>query len=100
METCAYDESRPWFYGMTLLGDPTLKLSRFLPDQTGELNQDGVINLGDLVFLISYLYRGGVAPDPLRLGDVTADCLVNLADVVFLITYLYKSGPPPGIGCA
>jgi hypothetical protein len=101
IETCAGEESRPWFYGMTLLGDPTLKLSRFMTtDQTGDVNQDGVINLGDLVFMINYIYKGGVAPDPLRLGDPTEDCLVNLADVVFLITYLYKNGPAPGIGCA
>jgi hypothetical protein len=95
IETCAGDDSRPWFYGMTLSGDPTLKA-----DHTGDANSDGAIDLGDLVFLTNYLFRGGDAPDPLRLGDPSADCAVNLGDVVFLLNYLYRDGPAPGIGCA
>ncbi|MCK4404177.1 MAG: hypothetical protein KAW02_03720 [candidate division Zixibacteria bacterium] len=100
IETCAGDVSRPWFYGMTLLGDPTLRLSRFMSDHTGDVTGDGEIDLADVVFLINYLYRGGTAPDPLRLGDPTADCAVDIADVIFLINYLYKGGLAPGIGCA
>lgn len=61
----------------------------------GDANGDGAINLGDVVYLISYLYRGGPAPYPLAAGDATCNGLVNLGDVVFLINYLFKSGPPP-----
>ena len=100
MESCYAPYSRVWFYGMTLLGDPTLKLSRFLVNPTGDANGDGVIDLADLVFLVNYLYKGGTAPDPLRWGDPNADCVINLGDVVFLLNYLYKGGDPPGIGCA
>jgi hypothetical protein len=100
METCAGEDSRPWFYGMTLLGDPTLKLSRFMSDHTGDANWDGAVDPADVVFLINYLFKDGTAPDPLRLGDVTADCVVDAADVIYLINYLFKSGPAPGIGCA
>jgi len=100
IETCAGEESRPWFYGMTILGDPTLRLSRFLLDHTGDVNEDEVIDLTDVLFLVNYLYKEGPAPDPLRLGDVTADCVVDLSDVLFLINYLYKNGSAPGIGCA
>jgi hypothetical protein len=99
IETCAGVESRPWFYGMTLSGDPTLRLSRFMADNTGDVNSDGAIDLGDVVFLINYLFKGGVAPDALRLGDPTADCVVDLGDVIFLLNYLYRGGPSPGIGC-
>jgi hypothetical protein len=100
IETCAGGESRPWFYGMTLMGDPTLKLSRFMPDHTGDANSDGAIDLGDVVFVINYLFKGGAAPDPLTLGDPTADCVVDLGDIIFLLNYLYRDGPAPGIGCA
>ncbi len=100
IETCAGEESRPWFYGMTILGDPTLKLSRFMIDHTGDVNMDEVIDLTDVLFLINYLFKGGTAPDPLRLGDPSADCAVDVTDVLFLINYLYKGGPAPGIGCA
>jgi hypothetical protein len=100
IETCAGEESRPWFYGMTLLGDPTLKVSRFMPDRTGDVNWDGAIDLSDVVFLINYLFKGGDSPEALRLGDTSADCVVDLADVILLLNYLYKGGVEPGAGCA
>ncbi len=100
IETCAGEESRAWFYGMTLLGDPTLTLSRFMADHTGDANQDGIIDINDVLFLINYLYKGGPVPDPLRLGDPTANCVVDVSDVLYLINYLFKSGLKPGIGCA
>jgi hypothetical protein len=61
----------------------------------GDANKDGVINLGDVVHLISYLYKSGSAPDPLEAGDATCNGIVDLGDIVYLITYLYKGGPPP-----
>jgi hypothetical protein len=100
IETCADEDSRAWFYGMTLLGDPTLKVSRFMADHTGDVNRDGNIDVNDVVYLINYLYKNGPVPDPLRLGDPTGDCAVNISDVLFLLNYLFKSGPPPGSGCA
>jgi serine protease AprX len=62
---------------------------------TGDVTGDGIINLADLVYLISYLYRGGRAPSPLFLGDVNCDDAVNLSDVIYLINYLYQSGTAP-----
>jgi hypothetical protein len=99
IETCAGEESRAWFYGMTLLGDPTLTLSRFRADRTGDVTQDGIIDINDVMFLINYLYKSGPTPNPLRLGDPTANCVVDVSDALFLINYLFKSGPKPGIGC-
>jgi hypothetical protein len=66
----------------------------------GDCNADGVVNVADIVLLINYLYRIGVAPDPLAAGDPNADCVVDLADIVYLINYLYKGGPAPQAGCA
>jgi len=61
----------------------------------GNLNADCIIDLGDVVYLIYFLYRGGPAPHPLSLGDVNCDGVVDLGDVVLLIKYVYKGGPPP-----
>jgi len=61
----------------------------------GDVNKSGIVELGDLVYLISFIYRGGPVPDPFQAGDVTCDGNVQLGDVVYLITYLYKGGPPP-----
>lgn len=61
----------------------------------GEANGDGIIDLGDLVYLIGYLYRGGPAPNPMWVGDCNCDEVVDVGDVVFLINYLYRAGDPP-----
>jgi hypothetical protein len=62
---------------------------------SGDLNGDGAVNIGDVIFLINYLYTSGPAPEPFKLGDVNCNNEVNVADVVFLINYLFKNGPPP-----
>jgi hypothetical protein len=65
----------------------------------GDFNSDGSIDVGDVIFLIDYLYASGPAPDPLELGDVNCDNTVNIADVIYLINYLFTNGPPPPVGC-
>lgn len=59
------------------------------------MNVDGVIDVGDVVYLINYLFKNGTAPFMLILGDVNRDSNVDVSDVVFLINYLFKNGPPP-----
>jgi hypothetical protein len=61
----------------------------------GDVNGNWIVELGDVVYLISYLYKSGPVPDPLEAGDVTCNGVVDLGDIVYLITYLYKGGPPP-----
>jgi hypothetical protein len=61
----------------------------------GDANQDGIINVGDIVYLVSYLYKNGPAPAPVWVGDCNCDEIVNVGDIVFLVSYLYKGGPEP-----
>ena len=65
-----------------------------------DANKDTKRNLGDVIFLVNYLFKGGVPPVPKARGDVNADCKVNLADIIFLVNFLFKGGPQPQIGCA
>ena len=62
----------------------------------GDANGDGIINVGDVVYLVSYLYKNGPAPSPIDAGDCNCDDIVNVGDVVYLVSYLYRGGPPPG----
>lgn len=62
----------------------------------GDVNADGKVDIGDVVYLISYLYRNGPGPHPLWIGDCNCGGIVTLGDVVYLISYLYRGGPPPG----
>jgi len=62
----------------------------------GDCNNSGQVELGDVVCMISFLYKNGslsVGP-PLRI-DCNNSCEVELGDVVYLISYLYKNGPVP-----
>lgn len=61
----------------------------------GDVNRNGWIELGDIVYLISYLFRNGPAPQPLLVGDANSNGMVDIEDLVYLIDYLYRDGPPP-----
>jgi hypothetical protein len=67
-----------------------------LPAICGDVNGDFTINLGDVVYLITYLYKSGPAPKcPTLRADGNSSGVVELGDVVQLISYLYKSGALP-----
>jgi parallel beta-helix repeat protein len=66
----------------------------------GDANNDDIINVVDVVYLINYLFIGGPAPVPMKcVGDVNGDGIVNISDVVYLINYLFIHGPAPVAGC-
>jgi hypothetical protein len=61
----------------------------------GDANGDSLLSVSDVVYLINYLYLGGIAPDPYAAGDVNNDATIDTGDVVYLINYLFRGGPPP-----
>jgi agmatine deiminase len=61
----------------------------------GDANRDQVVDVGDVIHLINYLYKNGPVPLPIESGDCNQDGSVEVGDVVYLINYLFKSGPPP-----
>ena len=63
--------------------------------QLGDANADGTIDIGDVVYLINYLYRASPSPVPTPVGDTNCDGVVDIGDVVRLIGYLYRGEPPP-----
>ncbi len=92
----------PPVYEWQPLTDPitgeTLDLSFVITGEDalcGDVNHSGAAEAGDIVFLISYLFRAGPAPCPLLLGDVNCDGDVGAGDVVYLISYLFRGGPDP-----
>ena len=69
------------------------------PPICGDCTEDGIVTASDVVYLISYLFRSGPAPEPLCIGDVTCDGSVAAGDIVYLISYLFRSGPAPSPDC-
>jgi subtilisin-like proprotein convertase family protein len=66
----------------------------------GDANNDGKVSVSDVVYLIIYLFKGGVEPFPPCKADVNDDSKVSVSDVVYLINYLFKGGPPLNNGCS
>jgi hypothetical protein len=62
----------------------------------GDIRGNGEILIGDAIFLLNYLYRGGVgAPPCLDAADVNDDGRLSGSDAVYLLRSLFLGGPPP-----
>ena len=62
---------------------------------SGDANSDWNVNVGDVVFLLNYLFKNGPDPDPFGAGDANCDGIIDVGDIVCLINYLFKGGPSP-----
>ncbi len=56
---------------------------------------NGVIDVGDAVYILNYLFKAGPAPDPYIEGDTNCDGLVNLSDAITILNYLFKGWGVP-----
>jgi len=65
----------------------------------GDATNDGMVNVGDAVQLINYIFRDGPAPVPVCQGDASGDGEIDVGDAVYLIRYLFKGGPAPVEPC-
>ncbi len=61
----------------------------------GDANGDATFNIFDVTYVITFLYKGGPAPNPEEAADVNNDTVVNIFDITYMIAYLYKGGPDP-----
>jgi hypothetical protein len=78
----------------------SVKIGSIIPPVYGDANGDGVTDITDIVYIASYVFGQGPAPDPLNSGDPNNDCIVNVVDIVYLVNYVLKEGPLPLEGCA
>jgi hypothetical protein len=108
IETYAGEQSRAWFYGMCIQGDPTIKIARYqyigqpclyLP---GDINGNGSVIGADVTFGVRYLKGlGSIPPDSCVndsvptinhwlyvAADVNGDCRFMGSDITRLVQYL------------
>jgi hypothetical protein len=82
---------------------PLLELS--IP---GDCNNDGSLDLSDVICLLGHLFQGNPASLPcnstaanLVLMDCNDDGGIDLSDAIYKLGFLFQGGPPPaaGVGC-
>ena len=56
---------------------------------------DTGINIGDVIFILNYLFSNGPPPKCLKSADVNDDGRINIADAIYLLKYLFGGGDPP-----
>jgi hypothetical protein len=71
----------------------------WLPFICGDATMDYQHNIGDAVFIINYVFKGGEAPFPLCVGDANGDDDINVGDAVYLINFIFNAGPAPVEDC-
>ena len=74
----------------------------------GDCNQDGTVNLSDVICLVGHLFQGdpsvlscSTTEGNLALMDSNLDGKINLSDAIYLVAWLFQGGPAPvqGVDC-
>jgi hypothetical protein len=66
-----------------------------VPWLCGDVDGNEVVNVSDIVYLISFVFGDGPAPDPMEAGDVDCNTFVNVSDIVYLISFVFGDGYDP-----
>jgi hypothetical protein len=61
----------------------------------GDVNDDGAVNLADIIYLAGTVNGGPGAIPFQHLSDVNADAAIDMLDVDYLIDYYFNCGPCP-----
>lgn len=56
----------------------------------GDANDDGLVNLGDAVYLVRYIFMGGPPPAVEYRSDIDCDGDVDIGDAVGIINYVFR----------
>jgi len=90
------------YMDLTTMTDPmeyapmALLVNKFCGFGRGDVNNDGNMNLIDIVYLNAFKFGGGDGPKPFEhLGDVNGDSDVNVLDILYLIDWYFQGGPAP-----
>ncbi len=68
----------------------------------GDANNDGAVQISDVVYTLDYLFVGGPSFDCWDAADSNNDSDVQISDPVYSLSFLFVGGPPPPLpypGC-
>lgn len=61
----------------------------------GDPEENGVVDISDAVFVLSFAFLAGPAPGCRESADANNDGRIDLTDAVVILSYLFRAGPPP-----
>lgn len=61
----------------------------------GDVDNNGEVNILDILYLINYKFKDGPAPEIFESSDTDANGEFNILDILILINYKFKDGPEP-----
>ncbi|MFH1373516.1 MAG: dockerin type I repeat-containing protein, partial [bacterium] len=64
-------------------------------NKRGDVDDSGGIDVGDLTYLVAYLFQGGPPPPCEDEGDVDGTGSIDVGDLTYLVAYLFQGGPTP-----
>jgi len=68
---------------------------RLRPFVRGDANNDARVDIADGVWVLSWIYRGGLEPPCQDAADANDDGTVDQADAILIIYYRLRGGEPP-----
>ncbi|MFH1373649.1 MAG: thrombospondin type 3 repeat-containing protein [bacterium] len=61
----------------------------------GDVDYSGACDVGDLTYLVAYLFQGGPEPLCMEAADIDGSSSIDVADLAYLVAYLFLGGPAP-----
>ena len=65
----------------------------------GDADNNGKVDISDLVYIVDYMFLGGPPPFSLNAADVDGSCQIDVSDLVYFAEYMFLGGPAPLAGC-
>ncbi|MCK4657442.1 MAG: hypothetical protein KAT85_10415, partial [candidate division Zixibacteria bacterium] len=66
----------------------------------GDANSSKSIDIDDVLFLISFIFLEGPAPEPSESADPDCSDGSDIDDLVYLLNYIFLNGLPPCADCS
>jgi len=67
---------------------------------TGDTNADRLVTSADVIYLVNFVFKGGLAPVPcVALGDTDCSGAITAADIIVTTNYVFKGGAEPCHSC-
>lgn len=65
----------------------------------GDVDNDSLVNISDVVFIIDRIFRAGPPPSVEKAGDVNCDGQLDVTDAVYILQYIFAGGGVPCEAC-